>query len=455
VLCTVDRAGEEIQCLSRFIGAQRLAFQKLLKKYKKWTGSSALGKRFRQEVLGEPTSFSNVNLESLVAEWAAVLTAVREPFKDGVSFKPGYGGRRVSLIPPPTKDKARLLATEGTSRGETGPTGPNQLVGSTSAAQIHSITENGSDVDFDTALATLPLGYAAGKATYWIHPDNLVELQVLLLQHMRIWPSRGKMQSPTPSPSTTSRRSSLTWRSGFGTDERGDEAGLVIFDDLERFAEDQSAATISDVEEQAGKITERAAASVRWCADGEAIVVADATSPDTPESTDPRDQSKRRLRIAKLKKKNVPALFDLKQPFSTQRRGSDLAACGTESAEPSVHGMEEVRTWLSQHEEVCPLVQIRSKRTRFHGSNNGPSHGTWAVLDRDIRMEKARLEEIGKTGTLTPPMEEGIIALGPSDGEPMEFPYAVLEVRWEGEEANLIPALDGSHLVSDKQHSTY
>ncbi|KAI9873773.1 MAG: hypothetical protein M1830_010614, partial [Pleopsidium flavum] len=33
----VLKAGEEIQSLSRFVGAQRLAFQKLLKKYNKWT----------------------------------------------------------------------------------------------------------------------------------------------------------------------------------------------------------------------------------------------------------------------------------------------------------------------------------------------------------------------------------------------------------------------------------
>jgi hypothetical protein len=226
----------------------------------------------------------------------------------------------------------------------------------------------------------------------------------------------------------------------------------VIFDDLERFARDQSAATVSEVENQAGKLTEKAAASVRWCADSEAVVVAGATPLDTPESTDPRGQSTRRPRIAKLKKKNISALFDLKQQFFTQLRGSDLAAYGMESTEPLVHNVEEVRRWLSQHKEISPLVQIRSKRTRFHGSKNGSSRGTWAVLDRDIKMEKARLEEIGKTGILTPPMEEGNMASVSPDDEPTEFPYAVLEVRWEGGEAGLIPALDDSHLVGAKHH---
>ncbi|KAH0533875.1 hypothetical protein FGG08_007505 [Glutinoglossum americanum] len=441
----VLRAGGEIQSLSQFVGAQRLAFHKLLKKYKKWTGSPTLGKRFRQEILGQPTSFSNINLESLVAEWAAVLAAVREPFKDGVSLQPGYGGRRVSLGPLPAKGKTKLLIAGGTSRGESRANSPSQFGGNTSAAQIHSITEDGSDVDLDTALATLPLGPTAGKATYWVHPDDLVQLHVLLLQHMRMRAARGKTQTPTPPSPAMSRTSSLTWRSGFGIDERGDEAGLVIFGDLERFAEGQRAATMGEAEDRAGKITEKAAASVRWCADSEAVVVAGAAPLDTSDSANPRRPSKRR--IAKLKKKNISALFDLKQPLPPQRRGSDLTPYSTESAETSARNMEEVRTWLSQHEEICPLVQIRSKRTRFHCLTNSPSSGTWAVLDRDIKMEKAYLEEIGKTGTLTPPMEEGNIASALPGDKHIEFPYAVLEVRWEGDDNGLVPVLDDSHLT--------
>ncbi|KAH0555773.1 hypothetical protein GP486_006283 [Trichoglossum hirsutum] len=455
----ITRAGEEIQSLSRFIGAQRLAFQKLLKKYKKWTGSPNLGKRFRQEILSQPTSFSNIDLEPLVAKWAAVLTAVREPFKDGVSLEPECGGRRVNLaptppLPPPpppppapTKSKIKIPATRDTSRGENGTTSAGRSGVGTNAAHIHAVAENGSDVDLDTALATFPLGYPAGKATYWIHPDDLVQLQVLLLRHMRIRAVQGKVQTPTSPSPTTSRRSSLTWRSGFGTEERGDETGLVIFDDLKRFAEAQSAATISDVEDREGRAAGKAVASVRWCADSEAVVVAGPSPLDTPESANPSGQSRRGPRMAKLKKKYIAALFDPKQPYA-QRRGSDLVAHGTESTESSVHSVEEVRAWLSRYEEVCPLVQVRSKRTRFHGANNSPFRGTWAALDRDIKMEKARLEEVGRIGNLTPPIEEGNLAFTASDDESAEFPYAVLEVRWEGEgEDDLISALDDSHLT--------
>jgi SPX domain protein involved in polyphosphate accumulation len=406
-------------------------------------------------VLDQPTSFSNINLEPLVAEWAAVLTAVREPFKDGLSLEPGYGGRRVSVVQFPHKGKSKLKIAENSTKEANGAGGPNQLGGSTTAAQIQSTAEHGADVDFDTALATLPLGYTAGKATYWIHPDNLVELQVLLLQHMRIRSGQGKMltASPTSPSPTMSRRSSLTWKSGFGTEEKGEETGLVIFDDLERFAKDQSATTIGEVEDRAGRITEKAAASVRWCADSEAVVTVGTAPLDSLESAFFMGTSNQKLITAKLKKKNIPALFDLTQPFPTQRRGSDLAAYTTESAETPARNWEEVRTWLYHHKEIRPLVQVRSKRTRFCSPMNNFSRGTWAVLDRDIKMEKAHIEEIVKTGTLTPPMESqesGTILAPPDDGS-VEFPYAVLEVRWEGEEElSLIPALDNSHLVSRK-----
>ncbi|KAG6019942.1 hypothetical protein E4U41_003028 [Claviceps citrina] len=52
------RCGEEIFALSRFANAQVTAFRKILKKYKKWTGSSTLSSRFNENVLGNPKSFT-------------------------------------------------------------------------------------------------------------------------------------------------------------------------------------------------------------------------------------------------------------------------------------------------------------------------------------------------------------------------------------------------------------
>ncbi|RFU74417.1 spx domain-containing [Trichoderma arundinaceum] len=52
------RIREDIQALSRFANAQVVAFRKILKKYRKWTGSSSLSSRFNDEVLGNPRSFT-------------------------------------------------------------------------------------------------------------------------------------------------------------------------------------------------------------------------------------------------------------------------------------------------------------------------------------------------------------------------------------------------------------
>ena len=89
LLIKACRAGEEIQSLSRFVGAQRLAFQKLLKKYRKWTGSSELGNRFRKEILDRRTSFSKTDFEPLLAQWTEVLASVRAPFMKGINWPSG------------------------------------------------------------------------------------------------------------------------------------------------------------------------------------------------------------------------------------------------------------------------------------------------------------------------------------------------------------------------------
>ncbi|OMP83243.1 hypothetical protein BK809_0004624 [Diplodia seriata] len=79
----VLRAGEEVRSLARFVGAQRLAFAKLLKKYKKWTHSDLLEQRFKQEVLSQPGTFSQADLAPLLNYWSDTLHAVRESYQAG------------------------------------------------------------------------------------------------------------------------------------------------------------------------------------------------------------------------------------------------------------------------------------------------------------------------------------------------------------------------------------
>ena len=59
------RCGDEIETLARFVGAQVVAFRKILKKFRKWTGSAALGARFKDAILSDPKSFTRRDFSQL------------------------------------------------------------------------------------------------------------------------------------------------------------------------------------------------------------------------------------------------------------------------------------------------------------------------------------------------------------------------------------------------------
>ncbi|KAH6617292.1 SPX domain-containing protein [Chaetomium tenue] len=59
------QCGDDIKSLQRFVGAQVVAFRKILKKYRKWTGSSTLGARFKDSMLSNPKSFTKRDFAQL------------------------------------------------------------------------------------------------------------------------------------------------------------------------------------------------------------------------------------------------------------------------------------------------------------------------------------------------------------------------------------------------------
>ncbi|KAI3326152.1 hypothetical protein HD806DRAFT_437998 [Xylariaceae sp. AK1471] len=61
----IEECGQDIKALGRFVDAQVTAFRKILKKYKKWTGSTTLSSRFKENVLASPKSFTNYNFAPL------------------------------------------------------------------------------------------------------------------------------------------------------------------------------------------------------------------------------------------------------------------------------------------------------------------------------------------------------------------------------------------------------
>ncbi|KJZ78213.1 hypothetical protein HIM_02251 [Hirsutella minnesotensis 3608] len=72
------RCGQDIFALSRFAKAQVVAFRKILKKHRKWTGSTSLTCRVNQEILSDPKSFTKRDFSSLQARYDQILEDVRQ-----------------------------------------------------------------------------------------------------------------------------------------------------------------------------------------------------------------------------------------------------------------------------------------------------------------------------------------------------------------------------------------
>lgn len=403
------------------MGAQRLAFQKLLKKYRKWTGSAELGKRFQREVLGRPSSFSRRDFGPLLAQWSEVLAAVRAPFAAGAHWHAGSAAQDSS-----SGSKGDRLITSYTSDDD------KRIASSTkdsSAALIHAACETGSSIDVDTALAILPLGLLAGKASYWIHPDNLVEIQVLLLQYTRVC-------MPTTSGNSSQRSSpprSMSGRIvGTGGGMSENDVGVIICDDLERFAKRRSSATISDTENIPGMSAEKAVTSIRYTSRGNAVVVV-GNSPGFGHPSAKGIISG--VRKARFKRRALRDLFGTNTEPSLTRTRSGSSSL---SEEDHLQDADSVRKWLGDHREVQPLVQIQFNRSRFVGLGNNGSGGVWATLDQNVCMRRCSSETLNANGD----------KLALIEGGAETFPHAVLEVRYEGERIpKLVAALDESHLV--------
>ena len=412
------RAGEDIQSLSRFVGAQRTAFQKLLKKYKKWTSSSELGVRFRAEVLDRPTSFSKRDFEPLLSQWTGVLAAVRAPFIDGDNWRSGLRNSIDGSQPDLSIQKKSLKSPTKQANQE--------FAGDVnSVSELHSAWEDGSNIEIDTALAILPLGRGATRAVYWVHPDNLVQLHVLLLQYTRLHKSNSINSPESPSSSRSSPRASFSNSSGRPASRTDDEVGVIVCDDLQHFSKIRSSETISIAEDCPGTVAEKAAASIRFSTSSEAVVVVDIDAGRPGHSANWNE--KHLPKKARFKRKHVRQLFE--------------ASSVDRFAKDNGNDPKRVYEWLTEHREVQPLVQLLSRRTRFVGLRNSKDGGVWATLDKDISMKICSSESLANGKGLSTISEGGTI-----ESEP--FPHALLEVRVEGDaDSKLVETLNSSYLV--------
>jgi hypothetical protein len=373
---------------------QRTGFIKILKKYKRWTTDRELSHVFKQEISSRPDSLFQLDLGYLLDQYIDVLDALRSAFDaDGTS----------------------------TSNAE-------NANGQSSAARISRILEKGDDLDFDLALTTVPLGSKGNKATYWIHPDHIVEAQVLLLQHMRLYISNARQRGSVRGTPIRRHSSTTNLDLYFGNE---DTTGLVVLDHAEAFAFRQNASTIGATEELQGSISIKAAGQIRCCATGKAAVV-------ICTEADSQGQSPAAIKTTKMDRKRLPAFLDTSVKEDTMKHpgSSDGSAKDDASA---------VRQWLVEHQSTKPIAGAVSKRTRFTGLHNNSTGGTWATLDKDVCLKGSLYKDLADDDWTS-------AARGES---PKQFPHAILEIRREGNQAMaLIQTLDRSHLVGRLQNHT-
>lgn len=373
-----------------------MGITKLLKKYKRWTKSDHLEQRFRKEVLNRPDSFFQDDVDSLLQYYMRLLQQVRSSF-DAASASSGA-----------------MQTGKGITSAET-----SSLLQISSAGRLHLATQSASNIDLDITFAACPPGKHASSAVYWIHPDNVVEVQVLLLQHSKLYTQRmSEAESNQPIKRAQKRSDEITAEPG----------GSLIVDNEERYAQVQSAALGDRHEGSQGPI--RPAASAMWNGSEDAAVVVEP----------PPDRRSDEPRVAKLKRRRLNAFLDVGKPFplrTSSDPSSDLVV-DTKSIGPDLTTITKARNWLSKYQDVEPLFGLCAQRTRFVGLANSDSKGLWATLDLDITMKKSLQDDITSSDWLHS---------GRMDS--LSFPFAVLKVRLEGGyQSALIPVLDNSHLVS-------
>ena len=363
------KAGDEIRSLARFTGTQRTAFRKLLKKYKKWTGSTDLETRFRDEVLDDPKSFTKLDLGPLLDDYSETLQSIRSLYETRVQQANARKDSKEPTAPPAQTSREKLQ---------------------------YALRDN-SRVEFDTAIATVPLGDDGEVANYFVHPENIVELQILLLQHMQYYTTRSRQNSAaTPVSPTT-----ITQHSAQHAAQNADYFMLVA-DNRERFAQDQSNITVSKREHAPGVAPQMAKAFVRWNDVEEAIISIRSGST--------------KIKSVSLKRKHIDSFFDRDAPAPKKVEVSDGDT------------LLAIRNEVLKDRTVRPLYKLSSYRCRWTGINNGDKSLTLATLDSSIVMQ-GMVDDVDDKG-------------------PSEFPFAVLQVRKEGTVvSNLISALDDSHLV--------
>ena len=344
--------------------------------------------------MSDSASFTNADLDPLLAEWAETLDAVRILYEQRM----GNASTRASKFA--TKPLQHLR-------------GPQETV-----VSLREVLQSNSLTRFDTFVATLPLGDGGKNAVYWVHPDNVVELQVLLLQHARSFAVRKPLTDVTPT-GTLSRHNSNTASPTSRRNSAGasQDTGLLLIDDEERFVREQSSTTLEAKEGTVGVKLQNAAVGVRWTLEDEAIIAAQSEGDENMTETP-------------IKCKHLAMALDLSSDVPTDK------AVASDDTMTVTQQIQDLQSWLARNRQIKPLAAIASNRQRFSDISPDLNGFLLATLDKSITMQKSSVSDISSIDTAF------------SSGKGATFPFAVLRIRQEGSYMNnLVRVLDSSHLV--------
>lgn len=353
---------------------------------------------------------SSHNLESLLEHWAEVLHAFRAPFQS-ISSSQNDALRKFAIARLPSGSQASSTITR----------------------HFQYVSTTQTEVDFDTAFVTLPIGDAGSKAVYWIHPDQIVEITVLLLQYLRLHSSRDQpSESVTPQNDKTSRKSStsLARHDSMSTMEPDIDTGLYVLDDEQDFARKQSGSIITEIQHPATN-SKAPVGRIRWTSKSEAVVVLKPLQKDASDT--PCGYT-----ACRMKRKHLGHFLDVQKPLRRLSSAFIEESDSLGAIQRSTESVSQARLWLESHDNVKPLAIVGSKRTRFLGLANDESRGQWAVLDQNIYLSRSGPSQMSEKEWGTSCRQSG-----------SKFPYAVLQIRQEGPlQMDLIDLLDRTYLVS-------
>ena len=381
----VLKVGEAIQNFSRYVEAQKLAFQKLLKKNRKWSQSTALDARMSHDVFKNSKIVHRKEINSLFTQYSQLLAAVRSAFIQ--SRQKHSSPADDSLSPQRSSDGKRPMISLDSA-----------------APKLHSATRD-LEVDFDIALATIGSDSQSGRATYFVHEDNLIQAMILIQAHLSI-----RRSAKTPStPRRTQRSAFVRTMSSESLANKihdiEDYAGTMYCDDIKEALGHEPQKTNSKNRSAPG-LTWRPRAMIKLTRDPVAIAVVQ-TLPELRSSEDS-------LKKWKLKPKQIPEAFAADRSETRDDQPPDSPRSLSDAT-----GLFVLKTWLQKHRDVQPLVQIDTLRSRFVGLKNEESRGIWATFDRDITI----------SATSTEALQRGVTRRQSAS----KFPHAVLDIRWEGQ----------------------